>query len=623
MKGAALPGMPRTRAETFAGRWLPIALLIGIGVLLYGYTLPFPFIFDDHIYLLNNPLVQDSHSFGYLADFHTFANRAKRLGLDPDLSTNFILRPFAYLTFHLNYLAGGWSPPGFRVVNIAIHCANAVLLYALLLRLLHQARHSLADAGSADFIALGAALLFLVHPLQIESVTYVIQRFTSFGTFFYLATVLLFVAARTTADEKTARHCRRWSIAALLVGMLTKEFIFTAPFMMVLLDWLVLGSPLRESGRRMIPWFLCLPLIPVLIVFTAAAQQDGASFTNALNVAGPLDKGADFSTHYALSQPGVILTYLRLIFLPRGLNIDPDYPLATSLLSGRVIGPLAAIAILIAGTAWWYLRRSEDPRRALGFCAVLWFFVALSIDSSVVPLPDLMSEHRSYLPSIGALTAAVCLVDLLRTRLRSRPQWSWLVPLGLGAWIVALVGATVHRHEAWSSNVAIWEDTVTKSPNKARPWVNLGTALHDAGQWTRAAECYRRGLRINPHYNPAYFNLANTENTAGRFREALETAEAGLRINPNSHMLYYAHANACLRLGDQRQGLESLQAAIRLRPDHVQSQIGLASVYGHLGDYAQAIKHCQIARALGPLGAGDRQWLETIEDEITRRRLAR
>jgi len=251
-------GQPWPSGARFSA--LAVALILALGLLLYGYTLHFPFVFDDCIYLVDNPLMRDLRSFIWRGDFTAFANYSKHLGLDPDLSTNMILRPVTYFSFYLNYLADGMNPRGFRAVNIAIHCGNTLLLFFTLAQVLRTSRkRGELLPGSARFIALSAALLFLVHPLQIESVTYVVQRFTSLGTLFYLATVLTFLRANHAEDGRAARRWRVLSVGSLVVGMLSKEILFTAPFMLLLLDWLVMGTPLKTAGRRISAVSRCSP----------------------------------------------------------------------------------------------------------------------------------------------------------------------------------------------------------------------------------------------------------------------------------------------------------------------------------------------------------------------------
>ncbi len=326
-----------------------LGILIAAGVLLYGHTLSFPFVFDDHIYLVDNPIVKDAHSFNFMGDFISFSTYSKRLGLDPDLSTNFILRPVTYLTFYINYAIDGMIPRGFRMVNIAIHCANAILLYLILLHLLSESRKSGSVSSTSEgFIAFAAALLFLVHPLQTESVTYVVQRFTSLVAFFYLFTILTYLLSNSFANKATALFFRVISVAGLVVGMLSKECAVTVPFMLVLLDWLVMGIPLKLVWKRTLPYFLCLPIIPAIIGVTSWAQNNcNASLAAAFNITNPYPDPF-YQYHYALTQLSVVLSYLRLILVPYGQNLDWDYPLSKSLLDGQVLGSAAQFAALSA-----------------------------------------------------------------------------------------------------------------------------------------------------------------------------------------------------------------------------------------------------------------------------------
>ncbi|MFO1481978.1 MAG: hypothetical protein U1F71_01325 [Verrucomicrobiaceae bacterium] len=155
-------------------RWVHAGMVALLAVLcfgLYGWTLDFPMVFDDHTYMLNNPFFVEAGTLGYLKDFHEFANRPASIGSDPDYAVNSILRPVAYMSFYGNYLWDGFNPRWFRAVNIVIHALNAMLLYALVTTLLGRfvSDRRLAK-GSVVFIAGVAALLFVAHPLAVESV---------------------------------------------------------------------------------------------------------------------------------------------------------------------------------------------------------------------------------------------------------------------------------------------------------------------------------------------------------------------------------------------------------------------------------------------------------------------
>lgn len=600
-----------TEHSRVRSRLIAVILILALGLLLYGYTLSYPFVFDDYIYLVDNPLMKNLRSFVWMGDFSMFANYSKNQGLDPDLSTNLILRPATYITFYFNYLLDGMNPRGFRAVNIVIHLTNALLLFLIVSRVLRTSRkHNQTPVFSTNFIALGTALLFLAHPLQIESVTYIVQRFTSLGTLFYLLTVWTYLQANAAGDTRAARWLRAASLASLVTGMFSKEFLFTAPFMLILLDWLVMGSPLQTVFRRALPYLFCLPLIPVLIIFTAVAQHtDSTTLSAAFNITN--GNGIP-QYHYALTQLSVILTYLRLLLIPVGLNLDWDYPLTTSFWQG---GPMVSTAvfggILLAG---WYLYRryGQDVRYALLFYSILWFFMTLMIDSSIVPLPDLLAEHRTYLPSIGFLCALACGADVFRSRYCNRPRWRYVIPALMVAWILTLAIATNLRQQVWHSEISIWKDTTSKSPNKFRPWFNLGTAYAEHEQPLEAITCYRKALLLQPSYFVGYRNLGRVYNNLGRHREALDTLLMGVWLVPNDHEQHYELGRAYEGLGQTRQGKRELLTALQLCPSYRQAHLLLSILCTKLKEYDEALAHLKTAATLQPLDPTQHQFASQL-----------
>ncbi len=598
------------------------AIIIVVGGLLYGFTLQFPFVFDDHIYLVDNPLFRDFRSFTFPGHFVEFANKAKSMGLDPDLSTNLILRPVTYLTFYLNFVLGGLRPAGFRIVNIAIHCANAILLFHVVSHLLRNSRRQVVlPAASIHFISASAAILFLVHPLQIESVTYVIQRFTSFATLWYLAVIFAHFASTSTANKTAARIWRWSSVIALILGMLSKEFVFTAPFMLVSLDWLVVGTSLKSATKRAWPHFVCLPLIPILIVLTAWAQRDGnVDFGSALRVADPFAP-KEYQYHYALTQPQVILTYLRLIFVPIGLNVDPDFPVSTSILQWRVLVSGLTIATIIAGTIFWCRQRLSDARWSLILCGVIWFFLTLSIDSSVVPLPDLMAEHRSYLPSVGIFIALGCVADLLRERFPVRSQLRNMAIWGVAVWALFLGAATIVRNNVWRSELSLWGNTAANSPNKPRPWINLGGACAESGNLPEAANSFRRVITLQPNHVIAYRNLAKIENDLGRHKEAVAIGLVGLKYTPApfDYKLYHELAAAYFQLGDLQNSITALRASVTAQPGYRMGHLALGELYRLVKEPELALRHYRAAAAIEPLDPSTKQIVTQLEGATARR----
>jgi len=601
--------------STLRFRCLSFGILLVVGAVLYGFTLPFPFVFDDLFYLVENPLVRDWRSFTFRGDFVAFANYSRNVGLGTDLSTNFILRPFTYLTFYVSSLVGGMNPSWFRLPNIAIHCANAMLVFELIGHLLSVSRKRGAlSVASIRFISLTAAVLFLVHPMQIESVTYIVQRFTSLGTFWYLLTLWTHFRARTANGRIAPRAWLGVSVSALALGMLSKEFLFTAPVMAVLLDCVLVGTTLRVACRRALPLLLCLPIIPALLIATTWAQAGGAVSPGSVLRAPGSAAPAGYAYRYAITQPSVILTYVRLLVFPAGLNLDPDFPMSRSLMEWRPLASLVVIGVLVRAALEWYRRETGDLRRSLVLCGVAWFFLALSVDSSVVPLPDVMAEHRAYLPSVGAFMVLACVWDVVRCRFeRAGHPAGGVAAVCLVA--MALSAVTINRNMLWRTDVSLLEDTVAKSPNKTRPAYNLGAAYLRGNQYPAAEACFRRILTIDPRHVPSYVGLTLIECNRGRYQEAVAIGLAGVRQTPSPYegQLFQNLGGAYEQLGQLQESIQWFQASAKSRPAFQLAYTALGRVYARLGQYQPAHREFQKAAELGPLDAASRQTALQVE----------
>ncbi len=572
-------------------------------------------VFDDYTYLKDNPFLRDASGFRYLNNLDEFARRPGQMGLDLDLATNFILRPVAYASFHLNHALDGFNPRWFRALNILIHAANSVLIYALLYALL---RRFVADGslqrGSRFFIAATAALLFAAHPLAIESVTYIIQRFTSLVALFSLLALWLYFISLSAKSRLGAWSLRAGAVLALLLAMQTKESSFTVPFMAVLLDWLVLGSRLRLAAFRALPLLLCAPLIPLLVILTATAQNGGAfDLHGAVHIVN--DRVAPLNHwHYIVTQVTVVAHYLRLLFWPVGLNLDPEWPKYESLWQGPVLTALGMLTGLIAAVWWMHRRFRDDVRFALGFAFTLWFFITVSVSSGLVPLPDLMAEHRSYMPSIGIFVLVACLLDRLRHASIHSVMIRRLVP----ATVVILVGAlswkTCIRNEVWRTHESLWENTVAKSPGKYRTWGNRGAAYSHNGKEEEAVKCYQAALKIEPRFQNGLLNLSNSLLRLNRPKESLENTFKMIEMDQNAATKPPVAFTLGLglagvgRLDEAAEIFKQMAAAV---PNDPQPHKVLGLIYRHKNDPRRALDHYHQAARLQP---PDAHLLSAIRD---------
>lgn len=556
-------------------------------------------VFDDDVYLRNNPLFTDARLLSWFADPLALVKQGEEWALNPDLATNLILRPVAYASFRLNYEFGGFEPAGYRLANVVIHFGNALLIFALVCQLLRQS----LSAASTRFIAFTAAVLFVVHPMAIESVTYIAQRFTSLATLFYLLALWLYLES----SEATSSGHRRWwvavSVTATLLGMMTKECCVTAPVMAILLDVVVRRTPWRLAVRRGIPLLLCLPLVPGLVLLTTWAQHDGDwSLRDAIYLANSKEEPISH-WHYVLSQCSVIASYLRRLLVPTGLNLDPAWPLSTSLLEWPVVRSLVVFTLLFGCSVWGWIRFKGDARMACIAACVIWFFATISISSGLVPLPDLMAEHRAYLPSIGIFIALGCLIDWARERWTSEPgsqRRATMIVVGLAAIFATL---TCQRNQVWSSSVKLWEDTVAKSPGSFRPLANLAYQYYLAGQYSKAVETYHRLLELKPDFELGHVYLATTLNQMKSHRQAVKVCEEFLARKPSANgtiMIQGTLAAAYVSLGRIDEGIRVLKGSAETMPDQPGPHMALSSIFEATGAKDLAAAHVRKALALNP-----------------------
>jgi hypothetical protein len=506
-----------------------VAALVMVGVAAYSNTLGVPFQFDDLTFIARNPSVRDLHAFMASPQ-------------DPG-------RAFAFLTFALNAAFAAGSLAGYHAVNLAIHLATAMCLYAMAAILVP--RMMPADPGLPGISHLAgfmAALFFVAHPIQTQAVTYVYQRLASLVGLLYLATVVSFgfAVTSTRAWVRVALFMQALLLSAL--ALLTKQNAATIPVAIALLDVCFLPGRARERLLRVVPFILLAAGVLGASSVIQASRPAGA-VPSVLSLTASTMKFAERGAiahwaSYLATQPRVLITYLRLLLVPVDQNLDYEYPVYSTPLAGPVLLSVAALGVVLGGPAImaWRARARSGLARVTLF-GIGWFLVALSVET-VVPLPDVISEHRLYLPSVGLFAILGFGAATVVRRLGPRGRVSALAVLG--AWILVLAYGTYARNEVWRDPVLLWADTVHKSPGKARPLAWLGRAHLERGAYDRAMPLLERATALGAAPQ-VYVDLGATYASLGRdadaeraYRRALEspvlTPGGAFRSLPGVHL---------------------------------------------------------------------------------------
>ncbi|HSE96681.1 MAG TPA: tetratricopeptide repeat protein, partial [Blastocatellia bacterium] len=476
------------------------------------------------------------------------------------------------------------------------------VLFAVVRRTLLGDRLREEYGRSSYGLALVIALLWTVHPLQTQSVTYIIQRGESLMALFYLTT--LYCAIRSFDSSRKAA----WYAGAILAcaaGMLSKQVMLTAPLMVVLYDAVFLFGSFKEALRRRWPLYAGLAATWGVLAATLLAMPASDTAGFAVRTITPWG--------YLVSQFGVIVHYLRLSLWPSELCIDYGWPEAKT--AGSII-PYAIIVVGLAAATIYELAR----RKPAGFLGA-WFFAILSLTSSFIPFSDLAFEHRMYLPLAAVLTLVALSVRSLGRKLLDRlslPEQQKIQMARAGALVLvtmvlaSLTFLTLRRNVDYQNEVGMWMDVVSKRPENARGHNNLGMLLAERGRLEEATQYFVQAVRYNPlfadaqnnlglalttlgdmeqghayliealrlrpEYSDAHYNLGRNLSARGRLDEAIFHFSKALQIDGSYGEAYYHMGLAQQKQGKQSEAVKNFQTALKLRPNWVEALIHTATV---------------------------------------------
>jgi protein O-mannosyl-transferase len=548
------------REETIKSRITHVLLIVCLCTVAYSNTLHVPFLFDDIPNIVDNPLIKSSE---VLIDPSKFCSRNTMLPEQKYFCDLLRMRYVGYLTFALNYRVNNLDEFGYHVINLLIHILNGILVYFFVMQTLRTPVMKKSEMTHGGLIPLFSALLFSLHPIQTQAVTYIVQRFTSLATTFYLLSLLMYIMWRLS-DRKSGRNLIFYllSFISAVLAMKTKEIAFTLPVIIILYEFLFFEGNKKIRIASLVPFILTMFIIPVGAL-GLVAQQNG--LMNDINESTKVMTGMS-RWDYLYTQFRVIITYFRLVILPVNQNLDYDYPLHTSFFDGEVLSAALALSILfICAIYLFYRSRQGDSVLRLISFGILWFFITISVESSLIPIADVIFEHRIYLPSVGLFTAmVVSIVRLVDVYVSKKPATIVLVALIFLS--ISLTGASYARNNVWRDEITIWSDVVMKSPMKARAHNNLGFAFEKRGLYNKALEHLTRAISLNLVFDDAYYNRGNVYCKMGQYDLAIYDYTQTIMINP-LHVNAYNNRGILVSLkGNYDQAINDFNMALMINP---------------------------------------------------------
>ena len=551
---------PRTEFHAL----LAAALIVLAGLAAYSDSFHGPFVFDDIRSILQNPTIR--HLNPPWDALQPPGNGATVEG-----------RPIVNLSLAVNYAISGLDPWSYHAVNLAIHLLAGLALFGLVRRTLmlrgQVAKVDLLLGGQLLqpdplIFAVAVALLWTLHPLQTESVTFVSDRAESLMGLFYFLTLFCFAkgvrlypvpsSAEGTGYSLTPSLWLSLSVGSCLLGMATKEVMATAPLMVFLYDRTFVAGTFREAWRRRRTYYLALAstwiLLGALVVAMGGNRGNAAGFDT---IVSPIS--------YALTQFDAVFRYLALALWPHPLVFDYGSDVVAG--PGQVAPQAALLLLLLAGTVV-----ALRLRPVLGFVGA-WFFLILAPSSSIVPLASqTMAEHRMYLPLVAVVVLVVWAVwKGLRGQVvpctlgdrgyRVRPDPFLIIVAALAA---GLGFTTFHRNQVFKTQVSLWGDTALKRPESARAQYNFGVALDEAGRRTEARDQYLKAVQLDPFGGDAHFRLADDLAGEGRWNEAIAHYDEALLLNPRNPEVHRNLGRVLAAAGRARDAAVQFSEADRL-----------------------------------------------------------
>lgn len=543
-------------------------IIVTLGILIYSNTFRCSFHLDDNMHIVDNGAIKN------ISDVKTWWKYSPN-------------RPVSMFTFVVNYHFGQLDVWGYHLVNLIIHLINACLVWWLtLLIFASPAMKANPVEQYKKAVSLFTALLFLSHPLATQSVTYIIQRQNALAALFYLLSIILYVKARLTSERKSLIYV--FFILAFIsatLAVLSKENAYTLPFAVLLFEFFFLRT--KRPSIQLKDYRVILMIVAFVGFVIFILLRFSVNIFEPLTPYKTEGHGTTITSgNYLLTQFSVLVKYIQLLFLPIHQNLDYDFPISNNFFEIKTLGSfLFLLALIILATILF------KRNRIISF-GIFWFFLTLSIESSIIPIKDVIFEHRTYLPSLGFFV----ILSFIIYKFFGSKKFTAPILLIIGFYSMQ----TYQRNKTWKDDITLWSDVVEKSPAKARPYINRGLAYGNTGFPDKAISDFSKALQIAPN---SVYALWNRGATYSKLRQwGIAIADYSKLIETDSEYIdaYFNRAAAYENLKQWDKAIADYSYVIILSPQHAKAYSNRGVVYFHLGETEKAISDYTSAIVIDP-----------------------
>ncbi len=546
--------------KTAPGIVVSLLLICASGILIYSNSFEAAFQFDDISNIIHNK------PFPGLTDWKAWWQYSHT-------------RLTAFYSFALNIHFHGYDVWGFHVVNLLIHLITSCLVWWLTILIFSSpVIQDKAIAKHKYQIALLCGLLFVSHPLATQSVTYIVQRMASMVAMFYIGTIAFYLKARLTPKQGIIQYLLYlMSLFSLVLAFMTKQNAFTLPISILLAEYYFFGS-INFNVRKVLNFKSLFFVAGVVAIVIFGFNSFSINFFKPLLPIQGQTETITVST-YLLTQFSVLLKYIQLLILPVNQMLDYDFRLARHFFEMRTLLDFSfLLLIMYAGI------RLFQTNRPASF-GIFWFFLTISIESSIIPIRDVLFEHRTYLPSFGFFLFVCSMVfDIKKESSRN---------IGIAVLSIVILSnsyLSYQRNKVWKDPISLWQDNVQKAPNLSRPLCNLAHAHALRSNYPKALELLNKAIAISPNYTNAYFDRGVVQGHLAEYDKAIEDYTKTLELKADYADAYLNRGAAYAIRQQWEQAIQDYTHAIKFKPGNAIAYLNRGSLYSQLQQWLPALE---------------------------------
>ena len=514
-----------------------IILIALVGAIAYYNSFDNTFQFDDGYHIVEGTRIKDFNNVLTASHWKAINDR-----------------PVSFFTLAVDYKLASKEPNGtpkvkvFHLFNFLYHVLAGFMAFLLTLEILSLAlfRKNKVIQENKVLIALFTAFIFVAHPIQTQAVTYIIQRMAVLAGLFYMGSVLLYIRGRNAHLQNRAD--KKWIPFAFyagafitgILGFLSKQNAVTFPLAFILTEILFIRNAQQKIDRKFLRNLSAAvgAIIVLLLIITGLPAE--------------FDKIS--RTEYLYTQFRVLVKYWQLLFLPVNQHLDYNFPVSVTLWGAKELLSLGFILLTIALGVWSYLKKWH----VVSF-TIFWFYLTLSVESSIIPIRDVIFEHRLYLAvyGFGFLISYLAFYFL-------QPKNAKYPVIALSLLTLVYCWASINRNKVWENPYTLWSDSVKKAPERERAWYWLATYYASEKDRENAMKCYNTSINCNPGFHMAYNGRGNLKKEAGDLEGALKDYDMAIKLDPEYIIAYYNRGIVYSALNKSEKAIADYDRSIEL-----------------------------------------------------------